>query len=308
MKEDTDRVLLALSLAIFVLSCVVVYGVATHPSVLGQDRNGIWALIGDYLGLHYNTVGTIYLTVGPLLVYMARNRNPLAIANLAFAGLVVLLLQSRTTLLVFALTAVITLILIRRTTLLVAGAIVVVLASGFWLGPSVTALLSVGIDDGTVFSVDLLFSGRVDYLWLPLLSEWIADPAKLLFGAGRYGMLTSPLWATGQILRAMHAHNAFLDFFVDNGVILTVMLIGAMIAWLVWSYRLGRKLRSPLYWALFMCVVAYLIGTMTGRQFFPGVDNMFLFPILAVMINIVRSHLVASRPSPTGGSIEAFPR
>lgn len=300
MRNETDRVLMALASGIFILSLVVVALVVLDPGVLGQGRDGIERLCEKYLGLHYNTVGTIYLTVGPILVYLARDRSPFAVANLGLAALVILILQSRSALVVFALSAVITLVLIRRTGLLVAGSIGVALASGFWLGPTVSALLSVGIDDGSVQSMDSLFTGRVARLWVPLFSEWSADPMLFLFGAGRYGILTSDLWPTGQLLQALHAHNAFFDFFLDAGAILTVVLIGAILWWLVWSFRMGRRLRSPLYWALFMCPAAYLVGTLTERQFFPAVDNMLLFPILAVMLNLVRLHLAAERTAGGG--------
>ena len=296
MKDQTDRILLALSSAMFVLSCVIIIAVMLEPGVLGDGRNAVEELCDRYLGLHYNTVGTIYLTIGPLLVYLARTRSLFGIANLALAVLVILVLQSRSALVVFALSAIVTLILIRRTAFLVAGAVVVGLVSAFWLGPSAAALLSIGIDQGSVYSVDELFTGRVDYIWLPLLREWLADPLLFLFGAGRYGILTSPLWVNGQIIRTMHAHNAFLDFFLDSGAVLTVMLIGAIIAWLVWSLRVGRRLKSPLFWALFMCVVAYLTGTLTERQFFPAIDNALLFPILALLINVVRSGSILGEP------------
>ena len=293
IKDDTNRVLAALTTGIFILSCVIVALVIMDPGVLGGGRNAIEALCERYIGFHYNTLGTIYLTVGPLLVYLARDRNLFAVANLGLATLVILILQSRSALLVFVLASVITLVLIRRTGLLVVGAVAVALASGFWLGPTLSAVFSVGIDQGSVESLDGLFTGRVEYLWVPLFSEWVSDPMLFLFGAGRYGILTSPLWASGQILKAMHAHNAFLDFFLDSGAVLTIILIGTVVWLLARGYRVGRRLRNPLYWALFMCAVAYLVGTLTERQFFPAVDNMLLFPLLAVMINVVRAHFAA---------------
>ena len=296
MKGETDRVLFGLSLAIFIVSCVMVFAVSRDTSVLGQGRHAIEALCERYLGFHYNTVGTMYLTVGPLLVYLATTRNLFGIVNLILAILVILVLQSRSTLVVFVLTSAITLILIKRTTLLVAGTVAVGLASGFWLGPTVTALLSIGIDQGSVYSADELFTGRVQYIWVPLFKEWLADPMLLLFGAGRYGILTSPLWRSGQILKVLHAHNAFLDFFLDSGAILTLLLIGAVIAGLLWSWRAGRAMKNPLFWALFMCVIAYLIGTLTERQFFPTYDNILLFPVVAVLINVARRRLADRLP------------
>jgi hypothetical protein len=64
-----------------------------------------------------------------------------------------------------------------------------------------------------------------------------------------------------------------------------------------------------------MCAVAYLAGTLTERQFFPAVDNMLLFPLLAVMINVVRvrkrsaapaqpERQATGRPSSLGATVE----
>jgi hypothetical protein len=47
-------------------------------------------------------------------------------------------------------------------------------------------------------------------------------------------------------------------------------------------------MRDPLFWSLFMCTVAYLIGTVTGRQLIPAIDNMLLLPVVAVQLNLLR--------------------
>ncbi len=288
MVNETNRVITAISVAIFLLSAAIIVGILQDPSVLSRGRHAMADLCLSLLGMHYNPVGTIYITVGPLLVYLAASRGVAAKLNLGLAVAVLLVLQSRSALLAFAITAVLTLIVLRRTLLLMVIATVGAVACAFWHGPTTAALLSVGIDDGSVQSVDALLSGRLDTIWIPLVSEWFRDPTLLIFGAGRYGILTSPLWRAGDIFQATHAHNAFIDFFLDSGIVLTLVLIIGVIAWLVWSRRVGAAMRSPLYWALFMCPVAYLIGTLTERQFYPAVDNMFLFPILAVMLNVVR--------------------
>jgi O-antigen ligase len=248
----------------------------------------MFELCEKLLGMHYNQVGTIYITAGPLLVYLALRPGVLGKLNLAFAFGMLLVIQSRSALLAFAIAVVITLIVLRRTLVLTAGAIIAALILVIWQGPTTAALLSVGVSDGDGFSLDGLLTGRVNAIWGPLLDEWFSDPLLLVFGAGRYGIVTSPLWRLGEIMQTTHAHNAFVDFFLDNGIVLTFALIAAIIWWLVWTWRIGRAMQSALFWALFMCPVAYLMGTLTERQFFPAVDNMFLFPILAVTLNVIR--------------------
>jgi len=135
-----------------------------------------------------------------------------------------------------------------------------------------------------------MFSGRVDYLWLPLLSEWTSDIGLSLFGAGRYGIVTSTLWDTGNLIHADHAHNAIFNFFLDRGMILTGVLvifpaIGTVAAW-----RVGRRLNSDLYWALFACIFGCGISMATQGDILPRLDNMYAFPIIAMMINLARLH------------------
>jgi hypothetical protein len=39
---------------------------------------------------------------------------------------------------------------------------------------------------------------------------------------------------------------------------------------------------------LFVCLFGFGIGMMTEREIFPIIDSMYVFPILAMMINLVR--------------------
>lgn len=105
------------------------------------------------------------------------------------------------------------LILRRRFLIFVLGAAAAGVASLIWTAPTIDALLSVGLGSSSDVSGNDMFSGRVDYLWLPLLSEWTSDIGLSLFGAGRYGIVTSTLWDTGNLIHADHAHNAISTSF-----------------------------------------------------------------------------------------------
>lgn len=290
MAGESDRVATIVSVAIFLLSAAVMLAVLQDPAVLGKGRHAMSALTIKVLGMHYNLVGTIYITVGPLLVYLAVSRGLFAKVNLALAFTVLLVIQSRSALIAFTLAVIITLIVLRRTLVLIAATVAGAVLLAIWQGPTTAALLSIGVNEGSSSGVSLdgLFTGRIDSVWIPLLQEWFSDPSLLVFGAGRYAILTTPLWLYGDIYQTTHAHNAFVDFFIDSGIVLTLGLIAGLIAWLRWTWRIGRAMQSPFFWALFMCPVAYLMGTLTERQFYPAVDNMMLFPILALMLNTIR--------------------
>ena len=69
-----------------------------------------------------------------------------------------------------------------------------------------------------------------------------------------------------------------------TGVLLIFLLVGTATAW-----RVGRRLNSDLYWALFACIFGYEISMATQGDIFPTMDNMYAFPIIAMMINVARS-------------------
>jgi hypothetical protein len=66
-------------------------------------------------------------------------------------------------------------------------------------------------------------------------------------------------------------------------VLIVFLLVGIATAW-----RVGRSLDSDLYWALFACIFGFGIGMMTEREIFPTGENMYAFPIIAMMINLAR--------------------
>jgi hypothetical protein len=165
------------------------------------------------------------------------------------------------------------------------------------------ALLSVGFDSGSGVSADDLLTGRVDYIWVPLLNEWTSDTGLFLFGAGRHGMVTSQLWDTGTLIQAGQAHNAILNFFLDCGVILTGVLLIFLLVGTATAWRVARRLNSDLYWALFACIFGYALSMVTQSDILPTFENMYAFPIIAMMINLARlRYLDADHSSPKNWS------
>jgi len=218
------------------------------------------------------------------------SRGNLWIAPLCLSLLAVLLLESRSALVTVAASCSLFLILRRRFFILALGAAAAGVATLIWTAPTIDALLSVGFGSSSDVSGNDMFSGRVDYLWLPLLSEWTSDIGLSLFGAGRYGIVTSKLWDTGTLIHADHAHNAIFNFFLDCGMILTGVLLSFLVVGTVAAWRVGRRLNSDLYWALFACIFGCGISMATQGDILPRLDNMYAFPIIAMMINLARLH------------------
>lgn len=61
------------------------------------------------------------------------------------------------------------------------------------------------------------------------------------------------------------------------GVLVIFLAIGTVAAW-----RVGRRLNSDLYWALFACIFGCGISMATQGDILPRLDNMYAFPIIAI--------------------------
>lgn len=304
--RELERITTVICLSILLLSIALIILAAMNPSLLSsgsQDemhdlvsgsRDGMAELCRTYFGLNRNTIGTVYICTTPLLLYRVLTRSVFWIVPLGLSLLAILLLQSRSALVTVAIAS--CLFLLQRRKFVILGLIAAALGivSLLWVGSTIESLLSIGFDSGSDFSADALLTGRVDHIWAPLLDEWTSDIGLFLFGAGRYGMMTSELWYTGTLIRATHAHNAIIDFFLDCGAIFTFVLIILLFTGVTTALRVGRSLNNDLYWALLACIIGFGIGTMTDREIFPTIDNMYVFPIIAMMINLARLRYVVA--------------
>ncbi|WP_156944547.1 O-antigen ligase [Bradyrhizobium sp. Ec3.3] len=314
--QELERLTTVICLSVLLLSVAFITLVLMNPSVLFSERSEMAGLISGardemaelcegYIGIHYNTLGTIYICTIPLLLYRALTRGGLWIVPLSLSLLAILFVESRSTLVAVAVSCCLFLIQRRRFDILVLGAAAIGITSFLWIGQSVYALFSTGFGDSSGLSANSLLTGRVDYIWVPLLNEWTNDIGLFLFGAGRYGMMTSQLWDTGTLIHAVHAHNAIIGFFLDCGAIFTSVLIIFLLVGITSAWRVGRSLNSDLYWALFACIFGYGIGMMTDREIFPTLQNMYVFPIIAMMINLARLQYLFRREKNYDGSAAA---
>lgn len=286
--SEIETVVNAICVSILVLSASFIFVAAMNPSAALSGRAAVNDLCEAYFGIHYNTMGTIYICTAPLLLYKALTRSSLWMVPVALSLLGLLLLSSRSALLTVVGSYVLILIYKRKFAVLAAGAAMVAIASVLWIAPTMDAIFSIGFDGTSEVSADELLTGRVDFIWIPVLNEWTSDLGLFLFGAGRSGIITSEAWYTGTLIQATHAHNAIIDFFLDCGAIATGILLVFMCVGISTAWRVGRRLHNDLYWALFACIVGYGISMFTEREVFPSFENMYLFPLIAMMVNLAR--------------------
>ena len=278
-----------ISASLFVLSCIVIVAVLSDPAVLNTPlRSGVANLTESILGIHYNGASAPYAIAAPLLTFMALKRRGFWVVNYWLAFVTVLFLESRTALGVFVGASVLTLIICGRARALVAAAPMIGVVAASALGPIVFHIISQGFTHHSGFSLFLFLSGRDQAIWLPLIGEWWSDSSRFWFGAGEHGILSSAMLITGRMLAVGVAHNAYLEFFLDYGIVGLIALLAAATLFLRWAWRTGHRIRSQLYWVLFLCMVSFLVLGFTGHRFLPDSDNMFVFTLAAALVNVAR--------------------
>ena len=290
--SEIDLVVRTMRISMAVFSIAVLTIILCTPGLYSIARHPMAETFRHYLGLHYNSVGTIYILTGPILVSLALEDGFLAKLNATLAAVVIAMIQSRSSLAIFWLQSLALLCVWRRGLSFLAMNLIATGALLIWTAPTLSSVQANTLS-AHVRPVDWVLSGRIGFLWAPLLREWSADPTRLLWGAGRYGILVSSHFDTGEMVRATHAHNAFIDLFLDAGVAGVIVVVSLVAAGLVRVWRVGRSLRDPMFWVLALCLSGYLAGTLTERGFFPSYDNLLVFPLVALLVNIARVRRIA---------------
>jgi hypothetical protein len=287
--KGLSRVFDAISLAILVESVVIILAVLSDPAKLDTpERKGMADLMATVMGTHYNQVGTSYTITAPLLVWLALKRGGIHKVTCLLALGAVLCLESRTSLFAFVAMGVLTTVVMGRAKTLLALLPILTTAAMVALGPVLIAIVTLGFTQRSGFSLFFFLSARDTSIWLPLLLEWWNDPYRFWFGAGEYGILTSDMLITGRMADVSQAHNAYLEFLLDNGAAFLAVWVALLVNFLTWAYRMGKRVQHELYWVLLLCVVSFLVSCFTGRQFVPNMENALMFPILAALINVAR--------------------
>ncbi len=130
-------------------------------------------------------------------------------------------------------------------------------------------------------------AGNYDAVTAQQIYQW----AKELELAGSWGITQSQYWHS-------HAHNIFLQAFVERGITGVIILISILIAWLMASmkcYRIYTRTRKKHYYFIWFSnagalVTIFLTGfVVTGLHHENGIIVMFLFGTLLSFIRYGKS-------------------
>lgn len=287
--RDVKYIMNILIISISLLSFYLLY---SYLFVIGDSSD--LRVVEDYyssaLGMHRNDLSTFYILCFPvLLANYYFKKSVISIMSICISIAAIGFLYSRAAYFTVILSSIIYLIVSRRTKflpLLLVFAIAVLSV----LSTSIIERASKGIGSGDLNQIS---SGRVDDIWLPLVSDYIRHPSKLLFGNGRYAIVSSNATIRGAVLEGIkHPHNMFLELIMDAGLlgftIILVMLGGLMKRLRNSIYRIRYLELLEYRHAVFVSLLAYLIAGITDRSFFPYHANFFFWIIIGLSISILR--------------------
>lgn len=280
-SDDVEKVIdvlvvssTAISVMVLILYFIDVYTLETVSEVYHE-----------YFGMHRNRIATFLIVLYPFLfAKVLRSKKLIDVVILTVSALSIAVLFSRTAYLAIVISMIVYLILIRKKVLVPILAIFV--ASVFVFGSvEVRERAMTGLDSR---DTEVISAGRVEHIWIPLINEVIRDPKELMFGNGRYGMLSTSAARSGNLSIYNHPHNMYLELLVDSGLICMSLIM-------VMFYKIIKKVHiviarahdekiKEIYYPVLVSIISFLISGMTGRSFFPTIDNSYFWIVMGLFI------------------------
>jgi hypothetical protein len=280
-------IMLVVSFLFFGLfSTLISYNVQT----VGLLRNNLAAVFNDYFGMHYNSVATIIMLGAPIIFGLALELGKRYFFLLAITLLALVFAGSRGALGAAGLSLLFVMFFSTANSKSTGKLLIlafVTLSALVFLSSSIISFI---IGSEAEVNFDQISNGRWELMWTPLLTELVNKRSALIFGYGFFGMVQSDAYIFARdFFQASHAHNAYINLLIDAGLIVLVPFLLIFYFLFKRALTVGRILNSPIYYGLLGSVVAYMVAAFSGRQFFPTLDNMMLFPIIALIVAYARA-------------------
>jgi len=278
----------------FILFAIATLPVGVPVMLTDGNRSELVEQFSETFGFHYNTLSSILMISIPLALSRVNSGRKIWIVGFTVILVALLTSQSRGAIVGAGVGSLVFFYLQRRISFSTVAAFSIIGVVGLWLFEPLQSLFSIGVESGNISEIS---SGRIDNIWIPLLNEILDNPYRLIFGYGLFGIILTDSYVTlSYIVQAGHAHNAFLNLLIDGGVLVIFPFFALLIFCLRKAFLFGLRYSDSTYHALLSSVCIYLISCMTGRHFFPSIDNLMMFPVIALMLVIVMDKSKRSKP------------
>jgi O-antigen ligase len=132
-------------------------------------------------------------------------------------------------------------------------------------------------------------ANRIEEIWAPLMSTMWDSP---LWGNGLGSVMWSEPMLNGEMMAVSHAHNAYLDMYLDMG--LAGLVLFGLFYWNVWrGFRalgsnayLSPELRGFFQGATAV-LIAFLVTGMSGSSLKPDLEFGFLWLAIGMMYGML---------------------
>jgi O-antigen ligase len=242
------------------------------------------------LGLHANDLGRLYACAYALLLFVWDRTGNAALKTTIFLtmGLVVLALLvtfSRGAFFGFILVNLIYLFSRRHVKTLALAAATIPVAL-FLMPGAVWYRMTLGFGEG----LNAVSAGRVGEIWAPLVPTFMDSP---IWGKGLGSIMWSQPMIDGQLLAVAHPHNAYLETYLDTGLLGLALLLAFWI--LMWrrfrAYSRDARLTSELqgfFEGAAASLLAFLVAGIAGSSLAPAPEQAFLWLTVGMMYGVQR--------------------
>jgi hypothetical protein len=297
-SERPEKFVIPMMVSVFVMSAMAITFVAASGVSLSQLAGTYSRHFLSTLGLHANDLGRLYAIAFALLLFVWDRTERwglkfLLLIAMGMVALALLLTFSRGAFFGFAVVCVLYLALRRslKTMLLAA----VLIPPALLLAPgALWSRLEMGMGEG----LNEITAGRLDEIWIPLMPEVLTTPP---WGQG----LGSVMWARAmrfdEMFYVTHPHNAYMQLYMDLGIVGSLLVLGFWIYTLVCFWRLTSEQRlRPEMQGFFegaaVGLVSCLVTGVAGSSLMPRPEHSYLWLAIGMMWG-VKKHL-ARLPEP----------
>jgi O-antigen ligase len=131
-------------------------------------------------------------------------------------------------------------------------------------------------------------AGRLDEIWIPIMPEVLTTPP---WGHGLGSVMWSHAMRFDEMFTVTHPHNAYIQLYMDLGIIGFVLVMAFWVYSLVSFARLTREERlRPEMQGFFegaaVGLVSFLVTGVAGSSFFPVPEQSFLWLAVGLMYGL----------------------
>jgi O-antigen ligase len=290
-SEHQERFITPMIVSVFVMSLVAI-GFVIISGVSLSQLSGVYARhFFSAIGLHANDLGRLYATAYGLLLFVwdRTSSRPLQFTLVVAMGLVaaaLILTFSRGAFFGFVLVNIIFLVSRRCVrnyilTVLLLPVAIAIAPGALW------SRLGMGFGESGA-NPNAVSAGRTNEIWAPLVPELDKAP---FFGDGLGSILWSNAMLEGRLPLVAHPHNAFLQAYMDIGVVGLLALLGFwLFCWINFrrlskDARLKAELRGFFEGAA-AGTVAFVAAGFAGSSLAPAPEQLFLWLAIGVMFGV----------------------